>query len=358
MLTTLNKLALRSKIRLSHLSSLIILCCVMPIAAHAIPFNSITDVYFFGDSCSDSGFYNRYYTNSYGKAPTFTTFGGYTWAQYVARVIKGSILPTDYNGNNPSSSPNYIDNMTNNMTPAGDLAAVEPDLNGFNYAAGGSTTNGDPQFPFYGPSLVTQVQYYLSTKTVDPQAVYFICSGSNDLIGTALSNPTQLNFLQTADSATTVIANQIALLRAKGAKRFVVLALYNLASTPLVIELGRIYPTFPAMVQTATFMFNSMLNQKLGGVIKSTGATVLYFDTYTLLQTIINNTNAGQPFNVAGTSFKFTNTTDKACGDFLSISCPPDSQYSTNVFADVADVTDLTHQAIALSVEQSILNWN
>jgi len=351
-----------TKIKWMSLVSAIVMSGVLPLTAEAIPFNSISQVYFFGDSLTDSGFNDLLAVLlPPGKAPTFTTYGGYTWAQYIAHDIKGFPLPTNY------PAPPNSDLITNNTTPTQPpgAPAVDPVLTGVDYACGGSTTNSTGFGIPYAPSLVQQINNYLSTgPAVDPKALYFIWSGSNDIL-TVLSIPnvTQLQLLQSADAATSVIANQVAQLSGKGAKRFVVLSITNLAYTPFALQLGALNPEIPGMIKTLNFAFDSMLNQKLGAIIKKTKAKVLYIDTYTLLGQLIGDANAGRPFVANGKRFYFTNTTAEACEPGYAGPLPVTSLFCPNngitsyVFADSVHPTDRAHQAIAAAVEERILKW-
>lgn len=343
-------------------------CIGMSTAAHALAFKQISQLYFFGDSLTDSGFNDLWPTEGSppafpplqpGKAPTFTSFGGYTWSQYVARDIKGFTLPI-YPGPVPA------DMLTNNAiyaVPPPELPAgfVSGTLAGFNYAAGGSTTNSTGYGEPWAPSLHQQVAFFLSTAgaKLDPNAVYFIWSGANDIL-TALSSgtpPTQAQLLAVANTATKNIANEVALLSSRGAKRIVVLSLPNLGLTPLATELSASIPGFPATIKTFSFTFNSMLNTYLGEVIARYGTKILYIDTYTLLNQVVTATKAHQPYVVAGQSFQFANATDMACAPApIAVYCP--STAPTNyVFADSVHPTGMTHRVLSLAVEQQILNW-
>ncbi|QEY50668.1 hypothetical protein [Legionella longbeachae] len=109
---------------------------------------------------TDSG-YNDYFPTPTGKAPTFTTYEGYTWSQYVARDIKGFALtsPAQY----PITYPNLAnDQVTNNTTlpiqsqcpsPACPVSGM---LKGIDYAASGSSTNSKGFAFKWAPSLHAQ----------------------------------------------------------------------------------------------------------------------------------------------------------------------------------------------------------
>lgn len=344
MLKKFKKLAVSASV---CMSSAVLLFGLLPGSAQALNFNQISAVYFFGDSLTDSGYNDLWPGRPVGKAPTFTTFGGYTWSQYIARDIKGYVLPV-YPGPTPP------DTITNNSEyPVGGF--VSATLNGIDYAAAGSTTNAVGNGETWAPPLKTQISYFLATRgpTLDPNAVYFIWEGANDLLK-LLPNTTELELLTTANNAATNIANAVTILSSRGAKRIVVLSLPNIGYTPLIQGAGS--PTLPALMKTVTFTFNSMLNQKLGAVIQQTGVKVLYVDVYDVLDDVIAATKAGQPYVVAGQSFKFVNYNMPACPGVQAIDCPSTAP-NNYIFADTLHPTDMAHRVLSLVVETEILNW-
>lgn len=364
MLTKVEQIVGQAKKHLSVLACMLSICSVMPNVAQAIPFSEISQIYFFGDSLTDSGFNNNFTAlNGFPtKAPTFTTYGGYTWSQYVARDIKGYPLPP---AQGPFPVSNQVDKITNNTTPltSSSFGTVIPDLTGIDYACGGSRTNTNPGFDFlWAPSLHQQIQNYLSTapQQLDPQAVYFVWSGANDLL-TALSQqplPNQVQFLQVADATTTEIVNEVASLSARGARRIVVMSLPNVGSTPLInglaLELGD--PALPASVKNISFIFGSLLNQKLGVLMMRYPVKILYFDTYTALDNLVTNAQLGLPSVIAGQAFNFTNYTSPVCGTASAILCANTS--NGYIFADTVHPTDMAHRALSLEVEQRIQSWS
>lgn len=364
MFTKVEKMAVQVKKHLCILACMFSICSVMPNVAQAIPFSAISQVYFFGDSLTDSGFNNNFTAlNGFPtKAPTFTTYAGYTWSQYVARDIKGYPLPPPQG---PFPVSNQVDQITNNTTPltSSSFGAVIPDLTGIDYACGGSRANANPGFDLlWAPSLHQQIQNYLSTASpqLDPNAMYFVWSGANDLLA-ALSQqplPTQVQLLQVADATTTAIVHEVALLSARGAKRIVVMSLPNVGSTPLInglaLQLGD--PTFPASIKNVSFIFDSLLNQKLGMLMMRYPVKILYFDTYTALDNLIVNAKLGLPSVIDGQAFYFTNYTSPACGNASAILCPNTS--NGYIFADTVHPTDMAHRALSLEVERRIKSWS
>ncbi|MHB1949157.1 MAG: SGNH/GDSL hydrolase family protein [Gammaproteobacteria bacterium] len=358
MLKKISQSVRRVSANITLLASTLILSCGLANTAQAIPYSQISQVYFFGDSLTDSGFNDLWSFPTplpTGKAPTFTTFGGYTWAQYVARDIKGFVLPV-YPGPNP---PDTITN--NSIYPVPGF--VSGTLRGVDYAAAGSTTNSTGFNETWAPSLLQQVSYYLSTthQVADPNAVYFLWSGANNILKLLTSSPlpNQLQLLTAASAAANDIANAVTLLSRSGAKRVVVLALPNIGYTPLInqIAIAQNIPTLPASMQTLCFSFNSMLNTALGYVIAKYGIKVLYVDVYNLLDQVILATKAGRPYSVGGQSFQFVNYTTPACSTVSSAIYCPSTAPNNYVFADVLHPTDMAHRVLSLFVETQIQGW-
>jgi outer membrane lipase/esterase len=348
MLKKLSRIMRASK-RVALLASTMILCCGLSNTAQALAFNSISQLYFFGDSLTDSGFNDTWPGLSPGKAPTFTTFGGYTWSQYVERDIKRFALPV-YPGPNP---PDTITNNTIEVFPP----FVSGTLPGINYAAAGATTNSTGNGEAWAPSLTQQVNYYLSTNRVDPNALYFVWAGANDLLALLSSNPTQLQLLTTANTAAINIGNSVARLAAAGAKRIVVVSLPNIGVTPFVNALAATNPTLPGSLKNVTFTFNSMLNTQLGRVINQYHIKILYVDVYDLLNNVILATQAGRPYVVAGQSFQFVNATNAACSTVVqAINCPSTAP-NGYIFADSIHPTDQAHRLLSVQIENLIQNW-
>jgi outer membrane lipase/esterase len=339
------------------------LCTMLSSVAQAVPFSEISKVYFFGDSLTDSGF-NNTYTLLNGipdKAPTFTTFNGYTWSEYLARDITGTpLLPPG------TLFPSLEDQITNNTTPLfydpSQPSPPQPVIlpSGFNFACGGARTVAEPGITIYwAPSVQQQIQNYLSSAPakLDPKAMYFIWSGANDMLYGISAKLNPIAFMQLVDQTTTQIVEQVRVLSARGAKRIVVISLPNIGITPfitqLAVKVGN--PTLPEKIKNLTFMFNSQLNQKLGALNKRQQVKILYFDTYTLVNNLIIKANEGKPTVISGISFFFTNVTEPVCTAPLAILC---QQTSNNyLFADSVHPTDMTHRALSLELENRILQW-
>ena len=361
--------------------------CMAPevFATAVAPLDQIRGVYFFGDSLTDGGFNNNLAAFPFvfpmpfpaGKAPTFTTYGGYTWAQLIAHDIIGFPLPSlPYSGN---------DDITNNTTPTNppNFVTVIPAFTGVNYACGGSTTDSTGFSFFWAPSLTSQIQQFLSNQgnVLSAEDVYFIWAGSNDLLAAAqVSEPIPAGCpTQPLDKALACklktkaglvaknIAEQVSILKQYGAKRVVVLKLPNLSSTPFMsMEIAPLYPTLDpaalaAGVKNLVFFFNAELNKQLGQVDQAFGTGTMYLDTYTFLDEVIQKANAKQGFVIDGQAFYFDNARDQACNATpqpltqSAFFCPPSSQTKTGfVFADGLHPTYEAHTALAAYVKKAL----
>ncbi|STY29901.1 lysophospholipase A [Legionella wadsworthii] len=361
-MSQLKKIIVHTRKKFFVLLGMLSLCSLLSHVAQAIPFTEISKVYFFGDSLTDSGFNNNFTAlrGFHQKAPTFTTYHGYTWAQYVAHDLTGTpLLPPGI------IFPSLNDQMTNNTTPLfiDPTQPAPPPIvllpNGFNFACGGSRTVAEPGIDFYwAPSVQRQIQHYLATAPakLDPHAVYFIWAGANDMLFGISAQLNPVAFLQLIDVTTSQIVQQVETLAARGAQRIVVLSLPNIGVTPLASQLAASIgdPTLPANLKNLSFMFNSLLNQKLGAV-KRHRAKILYFDTYLALNNLITNAMAGIPTVVSGIPFLFQNVTSPVCTASLAILC---QQTSNNyLFADSVHPTDMAHRALSLEVENQIRLW-
>jgi phospholipase/lecithinase/hemolysin len=175
-----------------------------------------------------------------------------------------------YNGRF-SNGPIWIDHVAGGlglpMTPY--LAG------GTNYAFGGAWVT-EPQTVTGVPSVPQQVELYLSkTKgKADPNALYVIEGGGNDILDTTSGSPDQLGF-----QIATGIAESELLLRRAGARHFVIPNLFNVGLIPA----GQANAAFDlAAVQAA----NKYLNQFLALEQFLEGIHILRLDVFSLLNSL------------------------------------------------------------------------
>ena len=249
--------------------------------------------------------------------------------------------------------PSPADTITNNSCCA--VVFSSGTLNGFDYASAGSTTNSIGFQETWAPSLFTQINTFLTSgTTIRPNDVFFIWEGANDLLAQLGPTTTQLQLLIAANTAAANIVHSVSMLSSRGAKRFVIISLPNIGSSPLIASFGN--PQLVRDIKNLSFTFDSMLNQKLGELMTQYNIKVRYINVYKLLDNVILAANAGKPYYVAGQPFLFTNTTEPVCSTLSAVTCPETSQ--GHVFADALHPTDMAHRLISLQVETELLSWS
>ena len=296
---------------------------------------SFTQVIVFGDSLSDDGniarrvqnlFGIRYpgldfdyadgrFTNDTNTIPASARFDG-VWHEQLTRTFLHAPLASD-----------SLDG-------------------GVDYAFGGATTQdgvqmrtvinnttpfGGGQFTISIDNLGQQVTNYLAAHTPDPNALYIVWGGGNDLF----DDPSAANVTATANRVGALVSR----LALAGARNFLV---------PNVPPLGDVphYNTKPMM--SATFNAASASYQtQLAAVLNATGASlasqginaqIYQLDVYTFFQSLL----------ALPTYFGFTNTQDSAQ---FQISVDPD-QY---VFWDDLHPTSAGHFQLAAAASR-VLN--
>lgn len=225
-----------------------------------------SNVYFFGDSLSDTG---NLYTASGGAEP----------------------LPPYYDGRF-SSGPLWVESLASGLGLAG---AANPFLQGGNnYAwAGALSGSGGLADPLLGMStgLQTQVAGYwaASHPVADPGALYVIDIGGNDLAGIAAT------LSGTGDAGARLAAAQgvvdnlmfsVNYLIGQGARNFLIANAPNLGVTPMAN-----FGSFAAAATDVSQQYNALLAAALGGLGDS--AEIIGFDLFGLVTALVDDAIAG-----------------------------------------------------------------
>lgn len=217
---------------------------------------AFADIFFFGDSTTDSG---NVYT---------ATFGTYPPAPY-------------YNGR-LSNGPVYAERLA---PMYGFAPAIPSLLGGNNFAFGGAWTAGGPLVP----GLRQQIDMYLAEHAPSSQHLYVLWAGANDLLD-GQTDPT----IPAANMAANVAA-----LASAGARKFVILNVPPLDQTPR-------FSGTPQESAVAAWVagYNTSLALGLAALAPTlpAGTSVLPFDTHDLFADIIADPSA----------FGLTNVTDPA----------------------------------------------
>lgn len=277
-------------------------------AAPAFAQQTYSRTVFFGDSLTDAGYYRPLLPAS-AQAVTgqFTTNPDWVWAQYIA----------DYYATNASANGN------------GQV--------GDNYAAGNARVGvANPSALGLAPSLATQAGNYLAANggKADPNALYSVWGGANDLLAVAGGAPLQ----STVGNAVTAQVGIVAGLQDAGARYVMVTTIPDVGLTPRFRAGGA-----AAMAQGTAL--SSAYNDALFAGLRGAGLRVIPVDTFHLLQEVVASPG----------TYGFRNVTGTACQPQItsqSLTCNPTSYVSADaadsyVFADGIHPTGRTHELLA-----------
>lgn len=233
-----------------------------------------SSLYVFGDSLSDQG--------------NFFQLSG------------GTVPPPEYNGGGVSgrftNGRNYIDYLV----PMLGLTSKSSLSGGTNYAFGGARTYYHPQLGFQG-SLLGQYAYYkLSQPFTDPDALYIVWAGANNLKDILLppsGTPFDPSLIPGELShAATDVGFVISSLASSGAQNILVPNLPDLGVVPLATGGG--LPNANATLLSATY--NSILASILNGI---SGVNLMQFDTFSFLDNVYYNNLLPDVTDVAYSKF-------------------------------------------------------
>ncbi|MDX2219497.1 MAG: autotransporter domain-containing protein [Burkholderiales bacterium] len=238
-----------------------------------------TGVFIFGDSLSDAGYFRPALiglgvpANVASTLGRFTTNPGPVWSEIVSQ--RYGVTPRASN-----------DSAGNIFAQGGARVAVDS----------ASTPPGAAQRP-----VSVQITEFLArTGGADPNALYGVWAGANDIFQTlpAISGGSVDPAVFIPQLAGANI-QQIGRLRAAGARHILVFNLPDLGITPQFTALG------PATAGAATALAANF-NTSLFAGLQSAGISVIPVDTFSLLNDVRANAAA----------FGFTNITGVACGPF------------------------------------------
>ena len=270
-----------------------------------------TGFYVFGDSLSDSG--NIAQAQGLPAGNSFTTNPDPVAAEIIAAYFGQSGL------NSLSGGPNF--------------------------AWGGACVNAAGPCLNPVPNISTQVSQYLSLTggVADPNALYSIWGGANDIFATLTLDPG--NAQANTVAAATAYVQQIGRLQAAGANYVIVYNLPNLGATP---QFGG--TPNASSVSQITVVYNTALNAGLGQL----GDGIIPINTFGLISEIVADPGR----------FGFQNVTGTACNPPSSIACGPNGSglpagyapgtNETWLFADGVHPTGAAHAMLANVVLSTI----
>ena len=291
-----------------------------PVLAEDASFTHFDQTVFFGDSLTDSGFYQPVLVAGNGPAAAtvarFTTNPGLVWAEFLA----------DFYGTN--ATPAW------QLTPTGIVAGTGDD-----FAAGGATVSPGPGYPpapyftQYAPSLTTQVGAYLAANggQANPNALYTVWGGANDLFFYLAGATSQAQFLGAAGAEVGLVGA----LQGAGARYVLVPTMPDVGKTPFGLSQG-------AAGSAGLTQLAAGYNATLFGGLQAAGLRVIPLDVFHFLDEI-----AADP----GT-YGLTNVTMPACGSASALGCNPanfvdPTAAQTYAFADGVHPTTASHALLA-----------
>jgi len=289
-----------------------ILAAVLAVAAlPALPADraAFSRTVFIGDSLSDSGYFRPLLTAIGGQRAAvlgrFTTNPALVWSEHLARYYGTDASP---NGKGQ---------------------------NGDNYAVGGARVTVDEDNLLLGPtpSLRSQYDSYLAGNgnRADPNALYTVWGGSNDLFAAAADPAQEQNIVQTAVAGQAFIVKG---LQDVGARYVLV---------PNITDMG-LAPQSQAAGATAAAQATGRANnynQALYSTLAGQGLRVIPVDTFSFLREVVANPAL----------YGFSNVTDPACFLVQSFLCAPIAYVTpgadrSHLFADGVHPSAAAHEIL------------
>ncbi|MDP3637942.1 MAG: autotransporter domain-containing protein, partial [Azonexus sp.] len=184
------------------------------------------------------------------------------------------------------------------------------------------------------PPVSTQVTHMLARGPLDPNALYAISGGHNDVFAqlSAGSNAAAVAGIVTAANDLTA---QITRLQSAGARHLIVVGIMDMTKTPIASMPGNVPD--PLLLGNLVSSFNAVLESGLAG------KNLLYFNTGKMLDTVIANPAA----------YGFTNVTDAATSSSLG-HAPDPGKETAYLFADIRHPSAQFHKIMSEWIYSSL----
>lgn len=266
----------------------------------AAPVQAFSNVYFFGDSLSDTG--------------------------NIRVATGGAQPPAPYYLGRFSDGPVWVEHLAAGLGHAqADTASL---LGGNNHAWGGARTAGGSI-----PSLLAQVTGFTGAlPALDPYALYVVVAGGNDMRDARSANPAHIGAAAAAAAAN--LKSALGLLAAKGAQHVLVSNLPDLGRTPEAVALGLV-----GVSTQATDAFNALLPSVLSHG-QGLGLSMSFLDMAGLAAAVFDDAT-----NQGGATYGILNVFTP-CGSFtgsIGISC------AVSGFSDALHPSARMHQLIGMA---------
>lgn len=299
-----------------------------------LPGATFSDLYFFGDSLSDTGSIYRVTSTLNSRL-----FG----------LVPVTPAAPYYNGRF-SNGPVWTETVAGRLGQPGDAAPATIPLSifgpltgtGNNYAIGGARTGTGGalgSFDSYFPTgVLAQINNYITQKgTADSGALYFLGGGGNDLrdIARLADSTARLN---AAFNAADLTIYGLYTLYSSGARNFMLMNGANIGFIPESISAGLVNPGIEA-----AFYFNYRLTQWASSLSTLPGMQLSVFDLFGFYNNLFVDTLNG------GAQYGFTNP---------AIPCMPGTpnapSCATSLFFDDIHPTTAVHALVGNAVADQI----
>jgi phospholipase/lecithinase/hemolysin len=294
----------------TKLLAYILAAVLAPALAIAAP---ITSLYVVGDSLSDQG--NGFILTGGAFPPSpydQRASNGSVAVEYLASALGVPLAPSEAGGSNYA------------VLGAATGPVAIPSLPPLTTENGAAIQYGQPALE--GTGLLSQAgALLLSGPIADPNALFFVWGGANDLF----INPSAA----TTASAISNLASVITSLYGGGGRQFLVPNLPDLSLTPSGLNLS---PAQRAGLQALTIGFNVGLADALNGLAVLPGIDIELFDTFGLFNAILANPGA----------FGFSNTTMPCVTGNLQVGGVVCADPGSYLFWDSIHPTTAAHQVL------------
>lgn len=246
---------------------------------------------------------------------------------------EGNVPAPPYINGRFSNGPIWVDHVAGFLG----LGTLKPYLaGGTDYAFGGAEVTAPVTTPYGSiPSVPQQVALYLQSTggKADPNALYIIEGGGNDILNAVSDKPQQLGF----EIALGISASEL-LLRHAGARYFLIPNLYNVGLLPAAAAAGN-----AAFATAATNATNKSLANQLALESLLEGIHIVRLDAFSLINAVVKDTS----------HFGFTDVvapcTNLPLGSPVTECGDPDHTF----FWDVEHPTEFGHAFFAVTVENA-----
>lgn len=224
-------------------------------------------------------------------------------------------------------------------------------LGGTNYAQGGARVKYNPgDYDHNTLSLSEQVDVYLASTggQADPDALYALLGGANDIIYQGLQlKAHKISFAQ-AKANTAIAAGDLVVIVGRlidaGARHILVFNGHNIGKSPVGAKHGILARIF---FKKEAKVFNKALE---AGLAKLDGDDIIYVDLYEFMNKVVKHPG----------SFGFANAKAVACSVEMAINCTletilPGASATTYFFADQVHPTGPGHVALSEYVRSLIV---